>query len=70
MNFETRQRQAIEEVNQVLQKYGVALQPFLDAKFNGIFPGVRIVDVQPKEEVNVGKPETNVAEKKSKKGKK
>lgn len=69
MDFETRQKQAVEEINEVMKKYGLALQAFLNAQPTGILPGVRLVDVQAKEEVTETKQE-DVKEPKTKKGKK
>lgn len=51
MDFETRQKQAVEEINVVLEKYGVALQPFLNAQATGIIPAVRLIDTVKEAEV-------------------
>lgn len=69
MDFETRQRLAVDEVNTALSKYGVALQPFLDIRVTGVVPQVRLIDVEKQTETNLAQ-KNATEETKTKKGKK
>lgn len=47
MDFDTRQKVAIAEINEIMNKYGVGLQAFINVQPQGILPQVRLVDTTP-----------------------
>lgn len=71
MDFETRQRLCVEEINNVMKKFNVALQAYLIIQAQGIVPQVRLVDVEQKPETTdtVDTKEQNEDKKSKKKGK-
>lgn len=71
MDFETRQRLCVEEINNVMKKFNVALQAYLIIQAQGIVPQVRLVDVEQKPETTdtVDTKAQNEDKKSKKKGK-
>jgi hypothetical protein len=72
MDFETRQKLAIEEINTLLKKFGLGLKTFLKIEESGLTPQVRLVDAEPAQAVVAGEVvnETNGKTKKAKSTKK